>query len=294
MRTDPYTLQNLADSTFDLAGMFSDSTELEPAYGVQEAATLYLATGCKIHPGLFCCDVCGAHYRHGSIFTHENGSTFTVGETCAEKINAGMTGAQWREHRKHVRRIGRALLDRIQRRREARAYLAIMDPAVRDALRSARAHYIVRDLRQKFVRYGPLSEKQEALAVKIAEDLAQEAQDRASRPDPVTAPMYADDARATIQGTILAAKFQDSQYGGAYKMLIAIDGPDGRQKLWGTCPQTIFDQAEKAHGSVPDGGLIRLLPGATVTFAAKIHHGTDPDFAFFKRPTKVTLISLVK
>ena len=295
-----FTLESLADANVDLSHFFSDATDDEPSYGVQEANALYIKTGAHVHPGIFRCDVCGARYRHGAIFTHENGLTFTTGETCAAKISAGLTGQQWRDHRAHVRKLGRSAIERMERRRVVREFLQGVELEARRALGAARQHYIVADLRTRLIRWGSLSKKQLALAVSIAADLHAKSEEPAG----VTEPIFANNERVPIKATILAVTFRDNDYGGTYKLLLAVDTDKGRQKLWGTCPQAFFDQVYDEHRAAveaaetqeeldavrdADKGAMKALKGRTVTFVAKVQHGSDADFCFYSRPTKPTL-----
>lgn len=289
-RTDAFTLTALADSSFDIIGFFAQASDDGPAYGVAECSAVYQADGAGIHPGLFACDVCGAHYKTGVLFRHEDGKAFTAGETCANKLELGIPASQWRAIRKTARELGRKGIERVRRRGVARGIVRNLEPGVREALRAIRDHRIGKDLRRSLVRWSGLSERQTALALKIARDIA----DAANAPAPVTSPMFPDGKRCSIVGTILNAKYQESRYGGAYKMLVAVDGPEGRQKLWGACPQSLFDQAGiecEAGDGIPNGGTITTLPGRGVEFDAKIQHGSDADFAFYSRPTKARLIA---
>jgi hypothetical protein len=83
--------------------------------------------------------------------------------------------------------------------------------------------------------------------------------------------------RIQITGTIATVKFQDSQYGGSYKMLVKTEAGF---KVWGTVPSNLYGYAE---------GTITELLDATVTMTATIEPSRDDaKFGFYKRPTKAT------
>lgn len=93
--------------------------------------------------------------------------------------------------------------------------------------------------------------------------------------------------KQTITGTIVTVKYQDSQYGGSWKMLVL---DDRNFKVWGTVPTAIFDQQrdEAAEGENP---FAEHLKGRKVSFnAAVTASDDDKTFGFFKRPTKATLL----
>lgn len=92
------------------------------------------------------------------------------------------------------------------------------------------------------------------------------AQDAEAAPVPVT------NKRITVTGTVLTVKWQDSYYGGSYKMLVRdVTG----FKLWGSLPN-----------SLSDCGV-----GDTVQFDAAVEPSKDDEkFGFYKRPTKASIL----
>lgn len=75
------------------------------------------------------------------------------------------------------------------------------------------------------------------------------------------------EGRYEIQGEVLSVKFQESQFGGSLKMLVAVDG----YKVWGSVPSDLY-------------GVER---GDRVAFTATVEaSGDDASFGFYKRPTK--------
>lgn len=71
-----------------------------------------------------------------------------------------------------------------------------------------------------------------------------------------------------IEGQVIAARWQDNQWGGGMKMLVELDTG---QRLWGTVPSSLDDVEQ----------------GDRVAFTANVKpSGDDPTFGFFSRPRK--------
>ena len=129
-----------------------------------------------------------------------------------------------------------------------------------------------------------LSEKQIAAAAKVLQgDKDREAARAAEKA--ALSPVV--EGKGTITGTIVSVKFKDSQFGGAWKMIVL---DDRNFKVWGSVPAAIFDQQreEAAEGENP---FIEHIKGRKVSFNATIEASEDDKtFGFFKRPTKATLL----
>jgi hypothetical protein len=114
------------------------------------------------------------------------------------------------------------------------------------------------DLAAKLQEWGSLSEKQVAAVCDRAQQLLN------------SAPCIS--GREQITGKVLKIKWQDSQYGGQLKCLIA---DDRGFKVWGTVPRAI-DNAEQ---------------GDRVTFVATVEPSQDDEsFGFYKRPSKAEIL----
>lgn len=129
-----------------------------------------------------------------------------------------------------------------------------------------------------------LSEKQIAAAAKVLQADADRTAARAAEKaelNPVV------EGKGSIQGEIITVKYQDSQYGGAWKMLVK---DDRNFKVWGSIPAAIFTQqeAEVEEGVNP---AVEALVGRKVSFNASAVEASDDDktFGFFSRPTKAIL-----
>jgi hypothetical protein len=118
--------------------------------------------------------------------------------------------------------------------------------------------------------YGALTEKQtpwptKALA-KRAEWAAKKAEQAAQM---ANAPALAE-GRYEMEGIIRTIKWQDSDFGGQFKMLVEL--ADGN-RVWGTLPSKLE-------------GVVEV--GDTVMFTAQVERSKDDEhFGFYKRPTKV-------
>lgn len=100
--------------------------------------------------------------------------------------------------------------------------------------------------------------------------------------------------RLEITGTILSAKYVDSDYGSTLKMLVEGDG----WKVWGTVPKQLADDEYGRYYDADDNdprydGIAvwtKALIGRKVTFTATVKvNEDDPSFGFFTRPTKATI-----
>jgi len=126
----------------------------------------------------------------------------------------------------------------------------------------------VRDLKDRFERWGELSTKQVALAIKIASE--------PPRPAEANVPAPVSDKRLTIEGDVVSTKIYESDFGEQLRMVVKVTTPQGVWLCFGSVP------------SVPSGCVER---GDRVRFDAKLQAGRDAHFAFFKRPTKATLLA---
>jgi len=111
-----------------------------------------------------------------------------------------------------------------------------------------------------------------------AGELAREKKDRAisfKKAKKGTAPK----GRQTIEGTIVSITMQASEYGRQLKMMVELGN---RSTVWGTIPVKIFKDREAANG----------LAGLKIQFEAEFcPTAEDKTHAFFKRPTKVRVIT---
>lgn len=214
------------------------------------------------------CGVCGAAFCYGVVFQHNSGAIVHMGEDCANKYEMlfdhsqveGMREANAAELMKHKRQQA---FDKFCAANEGLA-AALEQP-----------HRILADLRDRLLRFGDLSEKQVALALKIANE----------KPEShIAAPVS--DKRVTFAGTIVSAKTTESQYGLQYKMTVRVDGEGGSWLANGTVPKQLLDGV--SYTSDPRNGNAVLnvgsLKGRRVEVTAKLQTGNDAHFAFMSRP----------
>jgi len=285
----------------------SDSPFTPRDPNIQVALAMYLEHGAKIHGGMFTCDVCGAHYIRGSLFKHvATGEIISMGHNCADKLeflrdSNGAESLQRRQKEANLRAI---------ERHENWLNLAAWARLNREYLPALKCkHRIVQDIRAKIVRFGSATEKQLDLVRKLHADSLQPAELHV--PIPVTG------KRTLIEGLVVGTKWQDSDFGGALKIIVKVETPDGSWLVFGTAPSSLigdvdqiaFDAWEafwKAHrapldGETPEAYRDRLdalvipertgtLKGKRVSFTAKIEAGREPHFGFFSRPTKAKLL----
>jgi hypothetical protein len=146
---------------------------------------------------------------------------------------------------------------------------------------SDRPNSFLSDLYGKLYRKGyTLSERQiDAVRRSVQRDAERAERFAADQALLADAPDLAE-GRYTVEGEIISAKVQDSQYGSQLKMLVRL--ADGN-KVWGTVPASIEDasyQMDRPGDSIRD-----RLVGLTVRFAAEVKRSNDDaHFGFFKRP----------
>jgi hypothetical protein len=228
-----------------------------------------------IHKG-GACDSCGAWFIEGSVFLHEpTGECIAIGHICAQKMELDFdesAAALMSGKRKAARK---AVIERRKRRFRLRLFVEKASRELRAALH--RDHHIVQDIRARLIQWGEISEKQEALVLKID----REERERAERPPEKHVPAPIEDGRQTVEGFVVSAKWQDNIYGGALKMTVKVETDEGSWLCWGTAPGSIADEMADLGG----------LRGCTVRFDAKLKQGRDEHFALFSRPTKATVLS---
>jgi len=237
------------------------------------------------HPDHDQCDVCGTRFVHGAVLLHKPSGVFiTIGGQCLTTIAEvrHLTEGQrlYAAKKAHTRRMKAGKI---------RAMLG-ENPGLNAALKTD--HYISRDLRESAIKWGSLSEKQVALAFKIAKDEANKPEEAPAVPMPDT------DERRTVTATILGTKLVDGYMGGQdEKMLVQIEADGGAYKAYGTLPSAIADaqwaeEAKRREANPEADKVWPELKGAVITFTARFERSNkDECFGFIKRPTKITVVS---
>lgn len=229
-----------------------------------------------IHKG-GACDSCGAYFVEGSLFLHSpSGECIVLGHICANKMGIAFdasAAATMKGQRKAARK---SVILRKQRRAGLRAWAGDASPELRVALRAD--HYIVKDIRARLIQWGKVSEKQAALVVKIAADIAE----RASQPAEVHVPAPIADGRQTVTGTVVSVKLHEGAYGDSLKMTVKVTTSEGTWLAWGTAPSALLDEVANLGG----------LRGCVVRFDCKLKAGRDAHFALLSRPTKGEVLAV--
>lgn len=230
-----------------------------------------------IHPGG--CDACGQQglrYRH--YFRHDpTGDVIVLGDQCVERMNFD-NAEGYKAARKVKAQREQEVIDRQAREwgEANKAALDFLTEAYEGTVKlNGGIEDFVLDLRAKLYRYGSLSEKQtaavEKIAAKQAEFAAERKQREAEEGEAQPIPAEVREGRSTITGKVVSLKWRESQFGGAFKMVVR---DDRGFKVWGTAPDSLFEDSE-----IPNGTRVRFDAAVTVS-------DDDETFGFYKRPTK--------
>ena len=221
-----------------------------------------------IHKG-GACDVCGAWHIEGSVFLHQpTGEAIALGWTCAEKLDLDYDESE-RARLSGDRKAARAsVIKRAKKRAHLKGFVRLATAEVLRALKLD--HYITRSIRAQVLRGRDLSDKQIALVLKLAED-AQERTEEAR----VAAPSR--EERMVVEGEVVGLKVHETAYGTSLKMTVKVTEANGVWLCWGTVPSDLPGN----------------LRGCIVRFTARLKlSDTDESFAFFKRPSKASIVRL--
>ena len=204
------------------------------------------------------CSICGMPFRYGDVWEHtptglhlvaEQGGHDLIADRCEYDAarNTEIERRKRMEARRGIRRQYRKILT--------------ANPGLGAALKTN--HYIVMDIRDKFLTWGHISPKQIRKVIGIAERQVQ------SDLEPVV------EGRYEMEGLVLAAEYKPGYTANSeiLKMLVLCSCP-GRFKVWGTAPKGWSD-----------------IKGRRVRFTARVKSSPDDEsFGYFSRPTKAELI----
>ena len=251
-------------------GSDSEDGRME-SYNTHEVQAL--CEGKRVFGGLGKCGVCGASFRYGDLWEHENGELLHIGHDCAAKYQLLANRSAFDAAKSAMERNHKARLDAETNRIHRDAFLA-KHPGLAEALDTD--HYISRDLSQKLTQYHELSEKQIALAFKLADDAATKPKPEAEKL--VSAPTS--EKRVTFVGTVVLVKSYEGAFGISYKATIKVETPEGNWLAWGTIPSSVLHAA-------PDGekGRMYSIRGMKAQITATLKPGREPHFATMVRPS---------
>jgi hypothetical protein len=243
-------------------------------------------TGGDDHQSIHQCNHCGhPGIRWVAVVEHiPTGAKLAFGETCAERVELEGRDAFRSKFIKDRAAREQAAYEKEQARMKFNAENAEVVEYLRnvsldyDSPNSEFEQSLARQLSNK----GELSEAQvEAIKKTIARnaEFAARKAEEAKNAGPFRS------GKRTVEGVIVSSKWQDSQYGGAMKMLIKED--DGN-KVWGTMPELIVSYVLARPISYDD------IRGMRVRFNASVEQSrNDEHFGFYKRPTKPEILQEV-
>ena len=211
------------------------------------------------------CTVCGAGYIEGDIWEHvATGVHIHVGHICAAKYDLITDWTAEECARERMRRNACILAAREHGGIKRAEFLAA-HPGLEAALKLD--HRILADMADRFRKFGDLSEKQIAFALKLADEVR--------NPPPAELKTTAPTGKQTFRGRVVSVKSQESQFGIQMRMTVKVETPSGAWLAWGTAPSALLDA-----GANHDGGI----RGAEVEVTATLEAGREPNFAIMKRP----------
>jgi hypothetical protein len=227
------------------------------------------------------CDHCGAWLRYIAILKHTpTGQYIEVGETCLDNRFSLVSKAQFDTLRKSAaldrkaQRIRKAVVETLNVLSSSQPAEVVQFLSDREGTNDPKGiWYGASDIRRKFQTYGDISDRQAAAVAKALADVAERQAKRAAE---ATEPrVAAPEGRFEVTGTVLATKWQESDYGSVLKMLVKVDTDAGSWKCWGSAPSKLC-----------------VDKGDEVTFTAAFERSHDDEsFAFFRRPTKAEIIT---
>ncbi len=301
-RTDPHRPGAIIPTDYTCVANFGvykilgDEQEDHEEYGMDEARALE-ASGrfANIHPGLFSCDVCGARYNHGDVLLHiPTGQYITIGHDCADKYQMIISRDGWVAWHKSVQER-RSLAAQEKRFATARDKFIEETPGLAGAFVLIPPHgeprskeqAILGDMFSKLHRYGTLSEKQVAFALRLAEGI------RNPKPIVEEAHVPAPTGRVRFTGVVVSAKVVEGDYGDTYKMVVKVETPNGSWLTWVTMPVGMLEALGRYCDTLDySTSSLYEAKGKTVELTATLSPGKDPYFCFGKRPTFHTLHGL--
>lgn len=230
------------------------------------------------------CHICGAGAMTIAYFHHHPSNQYIVtGQDCCAKLEEGHA-----DKFKAIRDEANALIKAKAGKLKAAAILKeaglekcwdiYSDNGLFDAQDKGWEEGVIWDIVCGLVRYGSISEKQEAflnkLVVKIEKRAEQKAkwaaETEAADPVPVT------EDRVLVEGQVQSTKVVEGFDGGdCLKMVVQTEAG---WKVFGTVPRSIIEDVER---------------GVAVKFMAKISASkNDAKFGFFSRPTKAEIVGV--
>jgi hypothetical protein len=236
------------------------------------------------------CQHCNTGIAYAFHFEASNGTRFYVGCDCALKADPGTAAIAQSWRRKHEAELRKLRAEKARAKREARWALenhlkakafVKSNPRGLQLLRALRTpHPICTDMRERLQRWGTLSEKQIDFALKLQAEAIKNASNpmptEKSVPIPENMPK-----RVPIKGEIVSAKYKETPYGAAVKLVIVWEHDAGTSRIYGTAPKSVID----AYNASDDE--IDALKGKRIALNASVKRSRgDVSFGFYSRPTQ--------
>jgi len=257
--------------------LFSDVDGVDAEYEVWDEE---MRASAKFEKFAERCDCCGQKLKWACEVVHAPTKTgYFVGRSCALKIDALSM------YKGGFDRASVAMLERVACKKREAAYRAAHPEAnaALDWAASPQASRIAVDLLAKLRRWGPLSDAQLDLLLK----LHQQNLDR--RALAANSGAKCPVGRVELQGTIVSLKDSPvpARHGGeihSWKMVVDLGNG---VKVWGSLPEALHPSNYNPSGArlAAKGDRIKFV--ATVTPSQN-----DPLFGFFKMPKKAELLPL--
>lgn len=259
------------------------------------------AAGHAVFGGIGKCGVCGAWFKHGTLFVHEpTGELVHMGYDCAAKYECMVDASAAELERDRVHRATAKQITRERNDAERAAFLdaheglaadleygkvSAKDAGIaEDDYRALKTHAILADLASKFTRFRTMSDKQVALARKLADEL------RNPEPREVEIKTTAPTGKGvTFEGEIVSVKLHVSeQWGSSWKCTVKIETPDGIWLAWGSLASNMVDLARESteyreaersssrdRSNAIEGAMRAAMRGLRVSVKATLEAGTD-------------------
>lgn len=282
-RTDCHRPGAIVPSAYSYLLSYDMGGPSEPAWNLDAVRNIrnVVHPGAPVFGGMGKCGVCGARFRYGDLWKHENGDLLHIGHDCADKYSMLADRPDFCAQMEMVKK-NRAARIAAEKNKMARAGFDSRFPGVSEAIEAnVNAHPILRDLLFKLNRYHSLSSAQVGLAQKLVREAAANRKANVGGRDAepkVAAPVGED--RVTFQGTIVSKKKADGPYGPQIKIAVKVVTGDGHWIAWGTCPSSLLSVGDP----VLSGALPSVQVGDKVELTAKLVQGNEPHFAFMNRP----------
>ncbi len=236
------------------------------------------------------CTICGTWFRHGALLRHDpTGEVIQIGHQCARSHALALNDTAWLRSKKKKARLRMAELSKM-RNAKKRAEILAQHAGLEDAL--CCDHYIIQDISCRFKRYHAISDKQVALVMKLAAELAEKA---LLPPVPEDIELPVPVGKHLVRGLVVSAKERPGFAYGSYetKLTVKVTTDEGTWLVWGTQPVALERALDDHNHDCPQADKLPSLKGATIEFMATITASDDdPHFGFYKRPTKATIINL--